>query len=157
MGTWEGAWWVPGIATLPATHHPHYPGYTPPPPHARGVHCRGCTGMYGGLNTVVGLKSVVQLSLYVLFSGSRGITEVYNLIYIGRINNHFVIPGTEQAGVSNPWTAPFSAQQWSIKPQITPILDHRVSEGRDMGSGGHLGTSLGSGLGGRFWSILRSF
>ena len=39
-------------------------------------------------------------------------------------------------------------------------MDHRVSEVPDMGSGGHLGTSLGSGPGGRFWghseAILRS-
>ena len=44
---------------------------------------------------VVGLKSVEQLSLSDRFSGFQGITEVYNLVDIGRINNHFVIPGTE--------------------------------------------------------------
>ena len=40
------------------------------------------------LNMAVGLKSVEQLSLCVHFSGSEGMTEVYNLLKIGRINNH---------------------------------------------------------------------
>ena len=43
----------------------------------------------------VGLKSVRQLSLDDQISGSRELTEVYNLVRIGKINNHFVIPGTE--------------------------------------------------------------
>ena len=77
---------------------------------------RGVHGQSGGVNSVVGLISVVQLSLYVLFSGFQGMTEDYNLLRIGRINNHYVIPGTEKAGVSNPWTTPFFSQQWSIKP-----------------------------------------
>ena len=33
MGTWEGIWWVPGIA-LPGPTRPHYPGYTPSRPTA---------------------------------------------------------------------------------------------------------------------------
>ena len=37
---------------------------------------------------VVGLISVDQLSLSVLISGFRTMTEVYNLRNIGRINNH---------------------------------------------------------------------
>ena len=41
----------------------------------------------------VGLKSVDQLSLDELFSGFQGMTEVYNLSEIGRINNHYYIPG----------------------------------------------------------------
>ena len=44
---------------------------------------------------VVGLKSVAQLSLYDHFSDIELMTEVYNLLEIGRINNHNVIPGTE--------------------------------------------------------------
>ena len=44
---------------------------------------------------VVGLKSVGQLSLVTHFSGFQGITEVYNLVDIGRINNHFHILGTK--------------------------------------------------------------
>ena len=43
----------------------------------------------------VGLKSVVQLSLDDHFSDIRDLTEVYNLVRIGRINNHNDIPGTE--------------------------------------------------------------
>ena len=82
---------------------------------------------------VVGLKSVDQVSLYLLFSGFQGITEVYNLMEIGRINNHYDIPGTKRAGVSNPWTGPVFSHQPSIKPEIVPILDHRVSEGRILG------------------------
>ena len=43
----------------------------------------------------VGLKSVGQLSLSLVFSGFLGMTEVYNLVRIGRINNHSSIPGNE--------------------------------------------------------------
>ena len=43
----------------------------------------------------VGLKSVAQLSLDDCFSGFQGMTEVYNLSEIGRINNHLYIPGLE--------------------------------------------------------------
>ena len=102
----------------------------------------------------MGLISVAQLTLSLLFSGFLGITEVYNLARIDRINNHFVIPGTKQAGVSNPWTGGLFSHQPSIKRQITPILDHWYSEVLDMGIWGHLGTSLGEVSGG---SILGSF
>ena len=44
---------------------------------------------------VVGLRSVDQLSLLDQISGFRGMTEVYNAKRIGRINNHYVIAGTE--------------------------------------------------------------
>ena len=47
------------------------------------------------LNMVVGLISVHQLTLSAHFSGSQGITEVYNLLRIGRITNHSFIPGTK--------------------------------------------------------------
>ena len=43
----------------------------------------------------VGLKSVVQLTLSVQISGFGTMTEVYNLVRIGRINNHFFIAGNE--------------------------------------------------------------
>ena len=44
---------------------------------------------------VVGLISVAQLTLDGLFSGFRTMTEVYNLVEIGRINDHYLIPGNE--------------------------------------------------------------
>ena len=44
---------------------------------------------------VVGLKSVGQLTLDVHISGSRTMTEVYNLVEIDRITNHYCIPGTK--------------------------------------------------------------
>ena len=52
-------------------------------------------GAYGRVNMVVGLISVARLSLWVHFSGFQGITERYNLLRIGRINNHYVILGTK--------------------------------------------------------------
>ena len=54
--------------------------------------------MHGGvpeLNMVVGLISVDQLTLDDQISGSEGITEGYNLVRIGKINNHLSIPGTD--------------------------------------------------------------
>ena len=47
------------------------------------------------LNSVVGLKSVDQLTLEALFSGFRTITEVYNLATADNPNDHFHIPGTD--------------------------------------------------------------
>ena len=44
---------------------------------------------------VVGLRSVDQLSLDEHFSDIRGMTEVYNLSKLGRIINHYHIPGTK--------------------------------------------------------------
>ena len=52
-------------------------------------------GHAGQVNHAVGLKSVEQLTLSVRFSGSRGITELYNLALAGRIINHFLITGTD--------------------------------------------------------------
>ena len=43
----------------------------------------------------VGLRSVGQLSLGTHISGFEGMTEVYNLVYVGRIINHFTIPGNK--------------------------------------------------------------
>ena len=44
---------------------------------------------------VVGLISVAQLTLSPEISDIDLITEVYNLLRIGRINDHYVIPGTK--------------------------------------------------------------
>ena len=117
MGPWDGPGWVPVLAlpgTHPATHRPHYPGYTPPlPRRVPRVRCTwDCSAR--GLNSAVGLKSVAQLTLSVLFSGFRGMTEVYNLVTVDNPNDHFVIPGNEKAGVSNPWTGRIFSQQPSI-------------------------------------------
>ena len=81
----------------PSRYHPpsHYPGYTPPPPTCRWSLYSRCTGHAGRTNMVVGLKSVRQLTLGTQISDIRGITEVYNLVKIGRIINHFSIPGNE--------------------------------------------------------------
>ena len=80
-----------GIA-LPQTHPvPTTPG-TPPPYHV----CRH--GSRAGVRRSkcgVGLKSVAQLTLRSYFSGFQGITEVYNLVYAGNANDHFVIPGNK--------------------------------------------------------------
>ena len=81
------AWWGTGIA-LPTTHPvrttPGTPSRHPAPRYGYGY----CSprAKYG-----CGLKSVAQLSLDAQFSGFQGITEVYNLVRIDRINNHFVI------------------------------------------------------------------
>ena len=44
---------------------------------------------------VVGLISVEQLSLSARISETRGITEVYNLVRIGKKDNHYHIPGND--------------------------------------------------------------
>ena len=61
MNIWVLGWLgvVPGIAP-PATHPPPHPGYTPS---GLAVHAVRCTGCPGGLNKVVGLISVEQLTL----------------------------------------------------------------------------------------------
>ena len=50
---------------------------------------------YGGVNMVVGLKSVGQLSLDVHFSDIRGMTEVYNVEITGNPDDHKDIPGND--------------------------------------------------------------
>ena len=79
-------------STPPPPTHPHYPGYTSSPHAASGYTAARSSR---GVNMVVGLYSVEQLSLSVHFSGLLGITEVYNLGLAGRIINHFHIPGTK--------------------------------------------------------------
>ena len=64
------------------TQLPH-PGYTPVAVPGWLTALVDATGGCPRLNKVVGLKSVAQLSLSVLFSDLRGITEVYNLVGIG--------------------------------------------------------------------------
>ena len=44
---------------------------------------------------VVGLISVARLTLSAQISDITGITEGYNLVETGRINNHIVIPGNK--------------------------------------------------------------
>ena len=90
-GSWDGWAWGTGIA-LPGTHPartliPH-PGYTPP---ATPVPAAPADVHVPDLNTAVGLISVDQLSLSGRISGFQGMTEVYNLSDIGRINNHSLI------------------------------------------------------------------
>ena len=79
-------------STLPA--HPPSPPRVHLPSH-RPVLRLPLSGCYRGLNMVVGLRSVAQLSLGARFSRSRGMTEVYNLLRIDRITNHLVIPGNK--------------------------------------------------------------
>ena len=77
-----------GIAlqtTHPATHPVYPPRVHPCPP-------RTSTPVSSGprrrAQCAVGLKSVGQLSLSIHISDIRGMTEVYNVRKIGRINNH---------------------------------------------------------------------
>ena len=91
MGPWDGPGVVPGIA-LPDHPSPHHPGYTPP---TELPSTRQRTTVLPLVNMVVGLISVGQLTSGPLFSGLWTITEVYNLLRIGRITNHSFIPGSE--------------------------------------------------------------
>ena len=84
MGSWDGWVVVPGIA-LPAPTQPYPPRVHLPHP---------CTPGYAAAplahrgNMVVGLISVAQLTLDDQISGFLTMTEVYNLLRIGRIINH---------------------------------------------------------------------
>ena len=60
-----------------------------------GVYGYRCAGHAGQRNSGVGLISVDQLSLDAQISDIRGMTEVYNLSEVGRINNHLYILGNE--------------------------------------------------------------
>ena len=94
-GSLGGSWVGTGIAlqpTLPATHRPHHPGYTPPPPC---MASRRVAAPWHQSYMAVGLISVGQLTLDGHISGFGTMTEVYNLIKIGRINNHSFIPQTK--------------------------------------------------------------
>ena len=87
-GSWDGPAGYPGSTPPGPPWSSHHPGYTSPLPHAASALYCCRTGMSGRVNMAVGLKSVDRLSLDVHISGSRGITEGYNLENIGRINNH---------------------------------------------------------------------
>ena len=88
-----GTGWVWYRYSHPATHpSPHYPGYTPP---GTMLHATATGTAAAQPKEAVGLKSVAQLSLSARISGFLGMTEVYNLVKVGRINNHFVISQNE--------------------------------------------------------------
>ena len=91
-GSWDGWVVVPGIAPPRPTQSPT-PGTPLPTMPAVSMTSVLPRGTCRELNSAVGLKSVVQLSLDDRFSGFLSITEVYNLSGIDRINNHSVIPG----------------------------------------------------------------
>ena len=90
-GSWDG---LVGTRYSPPSHPPgpHHPGYTSLAP---GMAARWLHAVYTMRNMVVGLISVVQLTLSAQISGSSLMTEVYNLVGIGRINDHKPIPGTD--------------------------------------------------------------
>ena len=94
MGPGTGGW-VYRYSPLPTHPHPHHPGYTPPGTIPKVYMLPAAAVVYRGLNIAVGLKSVAQLTLRTHISGFQGMTEVYNLLYVGRINNHFLIPGNK--------------------------------------------------------------
>ena len=80
-------------STLPA--HPQYHTPGTPLPHRTPEHEDRYVSARGAArsNMAVGLISVCQLSLDAHISDIGLITEVYNLAKIGRISNHFFIPG----------------------------------------------------------------
>ena len=83
-GSWDEVRLGTGIA-LPAPSPVPYPGYTLP---ARTPYCTRPRSCRGARKCVVGLRSVAQLTLDDRFSETQGITEVYNLVETGNINNH---------------------------------------------------------------------
>ena len=128
-GSWRVPWVVPGIA-LPA-HPPGTPPRVHPPP--TGTRAATRSRRLQRTKLVVGLISVGQLTLSTVFSVSRTITEVYNLVRIDIFINHSFIPGNKQAGVSNHGTGGVLPQQPSIKHEIDPYSGHRISEAGHMG------------------------
>ena len=91
MGIWE----VLGstrVVPLPAHPPSHTPG-TPLPTTL--LHAEADTVLPAEYKQAVGLISVAQLSLWLHISETGTITEVYNLVRIGRIINHLSIPGNE--------------------------------------------------------------
>ena len=60
-----------------------------------GVYGYTAAGSYGGVNIVVGLISVAQLSLGAHFSGFPGMTEGYNVRTAENPNDHNVILGNK--------------------------------------------------------------
>ena len=93
-GSWDGPRVGTGIAlpaTHPGTHQSHTPGTPPRTRYTQHVNA----GYVTCWDMVVGLRSVDQLTLSPGISGSRGMTEVYNLRRIGRIDNHYCFPGND--------------------------------------------------------------
>ena len=88
-GRVQGSTRVVPLPTPPSSHHPGYTSSTTL------LHAEADTVLAARAKEAVGLISVGQLSLWVLFSVLQGITEVYNLVETGRIINHSVIPGNE--------------------------------------------------------------
>ena len=94
-GSWDGAWVVPGIAPSQAPPVPTTPGTPLPYPTVVLMTSVLPRGAAAQKNSVVGLKSVEQLSLSTQISGFQGMTEVYNLSAAGIPNDQKCIPGTE--------------------------------------------------------------
>ena len=84
---------VPGVGTGIAPPGPPQPCTTPGTPLPHRTEPATPRTLDHVHKLVVGLKSVGQLTLGTHFSGFQGITEGYNLVIVGRINNHFHIPG----------------------------------------------------------------
>ena len=91
-GRVQGSTRVVPLQDPPSSHTPGTPLPSPPRSRRRSA---VSAAVYSGLNMVVGLNPVGQLSLSAHFSDIQGITEVYNLSEIGRINNHSSFPGTK--------------------------------------------------------------
>ena len=88
-----GGYWL-GTRYSPSPAHPvPIPRVHPPMPPTATMQV--FTGTDGQDNMVVGLISVDQLTLEPEISRFQGMTEGYNLVKIGRINNHSLIVGTE--------------------------------------------------------------
>ena len=83
-----------GYRVVPLPDHPSSPPPRVHPPH-RHPTLATRRAAAAGLNSAVGLRSVAQLTLVGHFSGSRGMTEVYNLVVAGNANDHNVIPGNK--------------------------------------------------------------
>ena len=94
-GSRDGVLVVPGIAPS-RTHPPALPRvHLPATPTGSARLGTLPHGHVRELNIVVGLISVDQLSLYGQISETGTMTELYNLLRIGRINNHSAFPGTK--------------------------------------------------------------
>ena len=94
-GSREGVWVVPGIAPSRYTQSPPPRVHLPATPTGSAWLVALPHGHVPRLNYAVGLISVGQLSLCAEISESEGMTEVYNLVKVGRNNNHLLIPGNE--------------------------------------------------------------